>query len=113
MVQAPSPNPSVSRSSIVGLIVSNLVCAVLAYVQCVRETGGDWTRLDCMGLTRSITLDIPEGPEQSLVEDLLAFMPEEEQVSVATSILAAQERLIERYADELAELTGSPVGIAT
>jgi len=81
---------------------------VLAYVKCVRETGGDWANPDCMFPKRKI--EIPEGydyqEEIPLLEELLAQMPEDEQRQVATSITNAQVGLIEQYTTEVEKLSG-------
>lgn len=80
---------------------------VLAYIKCVRETGGDWLNPDCLRGTLVLPEPGPPGEELSLLEELLAQMPEDEQRQVAASIQKAQARLLEQYIPELEELTSS------
>lgn len=79
---------------------------VLAYAKCVRATGGDWSNPDCMKLVWPmgpyVTINPPDEP--SLIEELLAQMPEEAQQHAAELLLEAQARLIEQSTAELEEL---------
>ncbi len=79
--------------------MANAARSAIAYFKCVRESGGDWTNADCLGLTRRVTLPDVVGP----IGELLAEMPEEEQQQVDESFRAAHERLLQRYDAELQE----------
>ena len=74
----------------------------LAYVKCVEETGGDWDNPDCLQIIYGSPEPPPPGEELPLIE-LLAQMPEDEQLQVAASILEAQTRLRDQYIPEIEE----------
>jgi hypothetical protein len=78
----------------------------LAYYKCVQEAGGDWEDPDCLKILYGGIELPPPGEERPWLEELLAQMPEDEQLQVATSILEAQVRLRDQYIPEIEELIG-------
>ena len=76
----------------------------VAYMKCVMEAGGDWENPDCLRILRGGLEPPSPGEELLLLEELLAQMPKDEQLQVATSISEAQVRLRDQYIPELEEL---------
>ena len=74
-----------------------------AYFRCVRGKGGDWTDLECMGLSEKVEIPSPSPPDPLLLTELLGELPEDEQRQVAASLRRAGDRVIERCTAELEE----------
>lgn len=78
------------------------------YANCIRARGITDPYPDCMKILMeggpTGIFFATDGP--TLIEELLALMPEDAQEHVAGLMLDAQERLLEQYHAELDELTG-------